>query len=63
MNKQFAATITDTHITEAEAKNKSTLGSALLSSPTRCLCVAEVLTFQAQSLPCWLQYTFFSTSC
>lgn len=32
MNKQFAATITDTHTPEAEAKNKSRLGGTVLSS-------------------------------
>ena len=62
MNKQFAASITDAHVTEAEAKNKSTLGSTVLSSPTRFLRVAKILTFQAEPLPCWLQYTFFYTS-
>lgn len=62
MNKQFAAATTDTRGTKAEAKNKSTLGSAVLSSPTAFLYKAEVLAFQAEPLPCWLQYTFFYIS-
>lgn len=62
MNKQFAAATTDTCGTKSEAKNKSTLGSAVLSSLITFLYDAEGLAFQAESLPCWLQYTFFYTS-
>lgn len=58
MNKQFAAANTETCGTKAEAKNKSTLISAVLSSQITFLYKAEVLAFQAETLPCWLQYTF-----
>lgn len=59
MNKQFAAATPDTRGTKRKAKNKSMLGSAVLSA---FLQEVEVLAFQAEALPCWLQYTFFYTS-
>lgn len=59
MNKQFAAATPDTRGTKRKAKNKSMLGSAVLFA---FLHEAEVPAFQAEALPCWLQYTFFYTS-